>query len=108
MSEFSIYINALTGPLMLMLVFSRDLAYLPIILRIGFGMIAVGITAQSIIMTSTVDCYDGVGNLWMLEDIGFAIVCLTWTGLAIVNRVKKAEQVTIKRVLRARGIDGGE
>lgn len=107
MNDFIPYLNVFSGSLMLLLIFSRDMAYLPFILRIGFGLLAVGLLSQSVLMWTETDRYQGIGTMWALKDVGAAIVSFTWTWMAIANRMKKAEEVTRARVTRARGRDDG-
>lgn len=98
MTDFIIYLNLFTGPMMLLMALSKDMAYLPYILRIGFGLMALGLIAQSTLMITHIDRLHGIVTLWSLKDVGAFVVCSYWVFMAVSNRIQKYDEITKERV----------
>lgn len=72
-STFVAYLDLFIAPILMIMLFSQRLSFVPIIIRTGAAIAAAGLMAQTIVVFTGMDQLNGAGTLWALKDIGLAV-----------------------------------
>lgn len=86
-SLYVAYLDLFVAPLLLMLTFAIGLRKVPFLVRVGYGVLAMGLLAQSWAVLFGMDQLHGWGTMWALKDVGAAIMAFGYfCHVAYINR----------------------